>query len=199
MKKTFTQFAIWGLLLTLSVVQSNAQTILVNPTGDGGFETGATFAANGWTAVNGAQANAWYVGALGQNGGTNGAYVSNDAGVTNAYNITSTAVTHFYRDVTIPAGQTVLSIAFDFKGVGELLSGTFYDFIRVSVTPTTVVPVAGTALSTTFQVGGNFNNVATFTSGSGGVAVTPGTTVRVVFSWINDSSGGGSAGALDNI
>ena len=53
---------IYFLLLTvLSAAISNAQTTLISPTGDGGFENGATFLANGWTVVNGAT-NQWFVG-----------------------------------------------------------------------------------------------------------------------------------------
>lgn len=37
-----------GLLLNSAV----AQTVLISPTGDGGFENGATFEANGWTVIN---------------------------------------------------------------------------------------------------------------------------------------------------
>jgi hypothetical protein len=42
MKKIY----LW-LLLVCSVATISAQTTLISPSGDGGFETGSTFAANG--------------------------------------------------------------------------------------------------------------------------------------------------------
>jgi hypothetical protein len=202
MKRTFTLLNLLGIFMTLFLVQMKAQTTLVSPTGDGGFETGSTFTANGWTVVNGTQTNQWFVGPLGQNGGTNGAYISNDvAGATNSYLETIASTTHFYRDVTIPAGQTILTISFDVKGIGELFSGTVYDYVGVSVVPTTTVPVAGTTLPAANLVGFYWAK-PTYTAATVGAAVTPGTTVRVVFTWRNDGSGTNGvtpAGGLDNI
>lgn len=58
------------LLLVLSITVQG-QTTLISPTGDGGFENGATFAANGWTVENytGTNTNAWYVGAVSPSAG----------------------------------------------------------------------------------------------------------------------------------
>ena len=70
-----------GLLLNSAV----AQTVLISPSGDGGFENGPTFEANGWTVINSSPlgtlgtpgANTWHVGnAAGASSGTAGAYVS---------------------------------------------------------------------------------------------------------------------------
>jgi hypothetical protein len=199
MKKMFTKLAMWSIFMSLFILQTNAQTVLVSPTGDGGFENGSTFAANGWTVVNGTptQPNAWYVGAAGQNGGTNGAYISGDGGATNSYDIVAPSVVHFYRDVTIPAGQTLLTTSFNFKGVGE----STIDRIRVYVAPTTFVPQAGAEILTGIaQIGGNFNGSATFTNGSAAISLLEGLTVRVIYTWANDfSTGTQPAGALDNI
>jgi hypothetical protein len=203
MKRTFTLLNLLGIFMTLFIVQTNAQ-VLVSPTGDGGFETGSTFAANGWTVVNGTQTNQWYVGPVGQNGGTNGAYVSKDGGVTNTYNEGVAQATHFYRDVTIPAGQTIMSISFDFRGIGEVSTSglTIYDYVSVSVVPTTTVPVAGTALPVANRLGQFYGKTA-YSATTVGVAVAGGTTVRVVFSWVNDGSDPipniPPAGGLDNI
>ena len=43
------------------------QTELISSTGDGGFETGSTFAANGWTALNNNNNRGWFCG-TGQSG-----------------------------------------------------------------------------------------------------------------------------------
>jgi hypothetical protein len=200
MKRTFTLLNLLGIFMTLFIVQTKAQ-VLVSPTGDGGFETGSTFAANGWTVVNGTQTNQWYVGPVGQNGGTNGAYISNDAGVTNTYTAAGSQVTHFYRDVTIPAGQTIMSISFDVRGIGEFYLGSPVDYVGVYVVPTTTVPVAGTAVAAANRVGLYYGKTA-YSASTAGVGVTGGTTVRVVFSWVNDVSdtdGATPAGGLDNI
>ncbi|NDC93460.1 MAG: hypothetical protein EB087_07095, partial [Flavobacteriales bacterium] len=94
-----------GLLLNSAV----AQTVLINPSGDGGFENGATFAANGWTVINSSPlgtattqgANTWHVGnAAGASAGTSGAYVSSTGGATWGYNSASATTSSFYRDVT---------------------------------------------------------------------------------------------------
>ncbi len=47
----------FGLMLS----QAQAQTVLISPTGDGGFENGATFGANGWTLSNSTN-NPWVLG-----------------------------------------------------------------------------------------------------------------------------------------
>jgi len=39
------------LLVWLALGMIWADTVLLSPTGDGGFESGSNFAANGWTTV----------------------------------------------------------------------------------------------------------------------------------------------------
>jgi hypothetical protein len=73
--------ATFALLICLLYFNgSKAQTNLLSPTGDGGFETGTTFAANGWTVVN-AAGNLWDIGTVAtQYAGSRGTYVANPAG-----------------------------------------------------------------------------------------------------------------------
>ncbi|MDO7845442.1 T9SS type A sorting domain-containing protein [Hymenobacter sp. M29] len=167
-------------------------------------------ATNSFTIVNGTQTNQWYVGTPGGNGpttaGTKAAFISNDAGVTNAYTITATtpvatSVVHLYRDVTFPAGQSIVDLGFDWKAGGE----STYDYIQVFLVPTTVTPVAGTQLVSgtagAVQLGTNLNLQTAFGRTTfqlpGNVA---GTTQRVVFTWRNDNSGGVQPPAtIDNI
>jgi len=40
-----------ALLSVLAISALSAQTTLINPTGNGGFESGTTFAENGWTRI----------------------------------------------------------------------------------------------------------------------------------------------------
>jgi len=57
-------FAVLMFLMLLgSINYSYGQTLLIDPAGAGGFESGSTFPANGWTVVNGtpSQTNYWMV------------------------------------------------------------------------------------------------------------------------------------------
>ncbi|MEI6851500.1 MAG: fibronectin type III domain-containing protein, partial [Bacteroidota bacterium] len=169
-----------------------AQTILISPTGVGGFESGSDFTSNGWTTVNDAT-NKWFVGTVSTpSAGTNAAFISNDNGVTYAYTIAGTQVSYFYRDITVPAGETTITLSFKWKNNGE--AGA-YDRVFVYTAPTTSIPVAnsttvtgstditGTAtylvLQTTYQT-------ATYTL----PAALAGTTFRLIFGYKNDISGG---------
>jgi len=196
MKRNATIAAFMFTLMLVFTTSVWAQTVLISPTGDGGFENGATFAANGWTVVNDVT-NQWAVGTATFNGGVNGAYVSNDAGVTNAYTITLTQVSHFYRDVTFPAGENFILLKFDWKGQGE----STFDRMRIYLVPTSTTPVAATEL-TSGQIGAtNYSLQATYASVTVQVpASAAGTTQRLVISWRNDGSiGTQPPAAIDNI
>jgi hypothetical protein len=191
MKRIFTTwllFAITGIL--------HAQTTLVSGTGAGGFESGTTFAANGWTEVNGAQTNKWYVGTAATGyAGARCAYVGT-AATNNTYTISNSSVVHFYRDIAFPAGQPNITLAFRWKGYGE--SG--YDRMRVFLVPVATALTAGTQLFSG-QVGGDFNLNSNWQSASLSLPCTAaGTTMRLVFTWINDASiGTNPPAAIDNI
>ncbi|MBF9221068.1 beta strand repeat-containing protein [Hymenobacter ruricola] len=185
-----------GLLL-LSSLGARAQTIVFSETFEG--------TTNSFTAVNGTQPNQWVVGTAGGNGpttaGTKSAFISNDAGATNAYTLGTASVTHFYRDVTFPAGEGAVLLSFDWQAGGE---GTV-DFLQVFVVPSTVTPAAGSALvngtAGALQIGDNLNFQATFGRTSLPVpASVAGTTQRLVFTWRNDLGGGTQPPvALDNV
>jgi len=179
-------------------------TTLVSPTGDGGFESGATFAANNWTVVNDA-ANTWQVGAASTAfAGSRAGFVSSDSGATWSYAITSTSTSHFYRDITVPAGSSNINLSFQWKGSGE--SG--WDRLLVYTAPTSLTPVLGVPASNSSTLTGatlvftqpSFAQ-STYTSASVSLpASLVGTTFRLIFTWQNDSSFGTSPGAsIDNI
>lgn len=176
----------------------HAQTVLVSPTGAGGFESGTTFAANGWTEVqNGtAAASKWYVGAPGMNAGTRGAFISSDGGTSNIYVVGVARVQHFYRDIAFPAGQTNITLSFNWKGVAE----SCCDYVRVHLVPTTTTPAAGTLL-TTGLITGNLNSQATWQTVTTQLPCTAaGTTMRLVFTFRCDGSlGTQPPPAVDNI
>ena len=149
-----------------------------------------------WTIINGSQANKWIQGPAVNNGGSQAMYITNDLGVTNAYDNTTTSIVHFYKDVIFPVGSSCISLSFDWKNVGE----SSFDYLRVFGVSTTVTPVAGTAL-VTGQVGTDYQGSSTWQT----VNITlpssyAGTTKRLVFSWRNDGSGGSNPpAAVDNV
>ncbi|MDD3606739.1 MAG: choice-of-anchor J domain-containing protein, partial [Candidatus Cloacimonas acidaminovorans] len=151
-----------------------------------------------WTIVNGTQTNQWYVGTATYYAGSKSAYISNDNGVSNAYNISnSTSVVHLYRDIAFPAGALEYNLSFMFKCGGE--SG--YDGLKVFLVNTSTIPAAGTQL-TTGQIGNTWYNLTTnWTEKTITINnAVAGTTKRLVFSWINDGSGGTQPpAAIDNI
>lgn len=196
MKKIFTLICLSSCCLISSL---KAQTTLLSPTvNNGGFESGST----GWTIVNGngpsAQTNKWHIGNTSSCTGSNGAYIGTGSN-NNNYNNGSASVSHLYRDITFPAGQTQITLSFDYKGNGE---GS-YDYLTVHVVPTTTNPVAGTAL-TTGQVGASeYGMVGTTCSSSSSINLSgtyAGTTQRLVFTWRNDGViGTNPAITIDNV
>ncbi len=197
-----------AFFVILSVL-GNSQTILINPTAEGGFESGATFAANGWTVDNGAAVNQWYLGTVPAGFTTNSAYISNDGGISNAFTNTSPSVVHFYRDVTFPAGETFMQLTFDWMALGE--SG-FWDAMIVSVAPTTFTPVASTTSLGTgvlaapaVEIGRfwNFGTIQTAIINLSPAVIgncSASVTVRLIFTWKSDTSGGLNPPAVvDNI
>ncbi len=199
----------YGIFLLSSFVFNSisAQTTLINPTGNGGFENGASFLANGWTVVNDANAasNNWYVGNVpGAFAGTNAGYISNSSGTTWAYDPAIAATTHFYRDVTVPANESVITLSFQWKGNGE--SG--WDRLLIYAAPVTTTPFSGYPASSTSAYPGatllyTQANAAQATYTNATVTLPSslaGTTFRLIFTWQNDNSFGTSPGiAIDNI
>jgi len=212
--------ALLGAGLAL-VGTSNAQTTIISASGDGGFQTGGTFALNNWTLVNGtptATQNQWIIGPAATSGVGSGntAYITNNTG-TSAYaysNGSAQYIVHFYRDVTFPAGETAISLNFDWRGVGET---TAFDGLQVSLASTSTTPVASaTAPSGSVSgpivagatVVGNilYFNQATATNTTisipGSVAgnCSSANTLRLIFTFRMDGSVGTSpATAIDNI
>jgi hypothetical protein len=203
-KSFFLSLAVAASLLMFSAQSSLHATTLIDPAGDGGFETGTTFPLNGWTVVN-HTTNTWQVGtAATPFAGVRSTFVSNDGGTTSAYTTTVSQTSHFYRDVAVPVGETSITLTFQWKGNGE--SG--FDRLLIYTAPTSVTPVAGTPASSSTTLTGatlvftqpTFAQ-ATYTSATVTLpASLAGTTFRLIFTWQNDSSGGVSPGqSVDNI
>ncbi|MBK6776236.1 MAG: hypothetical protein IPG74_10480 [Flavobacteriales bacterium] len=172
------------LVSTLLMPSASAQTTLVSPTGNGGFENGVDFTSNGWTAANGAssQLTVGILNTPGPSAGLNAAYSTN-AGVWNGVNTLN--VNHFYRDIAFPPGETLIVLQFKYKV--SVVDATF-DFLRVFLVPTTTTPVAGTQLGSG-QIGANFETALTYANQTLVIpASAAGTTQRLVFQWRTDAA-----------
>lgn len=123
---------------------AQAQTVVLNPATHGGFEVGTgSLTDNGWTQVSAASNDTWYTGTgLTANGysfpsTTRCAYISKDAGGTTwSYQTTvSPNAAHIYRDVTVPAGETQVTLSFKYQ-----LLGTNNTKLMVYVCPNNAIP-----------------------------------------------------------
>ncbi len=156
----------------------------------------------GFTLLNGSQTNKWSVGTATHNGGTKSMYVSNDNGGSNAYTTSSASVVHSYRDILMPATLGQIYFSFDWKVLGE----NNQDYLRVWIVPSTYNPTPGTQITGgggRTQLGANFSGQTAWQN-YGQVVNAPPTwqnqTMRVVFEWRNDASGGAQPpAAIDNI
>ena len=207
----FLGVALFALLAVGNI--SFGQTIIINPATDGSFE-GADFAAGGWTALNNANGGGSWVQSTAATAGftgTKSAYISNDETASpppHAYNITGVRTSALYKDVTIPAGESSISLSFKWVGIGE--SG--YDRLQVWAVPTDYTPLNANASMTTtgvaptgrVQLGtgvAGYHSSATWTTANIIVpAAYAGTSFRLVFQWRNDASGGSNPPiAIDDV
>ena len=188
------------LLTVLCFGILQAQTTLISPTGDGGFENGTTFIASGWQLSNSVN-NPWAIGGVNTTAPFSGrsAYPSLDNGVTSSYNVLNPCQNYFWRDVTVPAGETKIILTFNWIGQGE----SSWDIVQVFTAPTTATPVgaathpgSGTSNVPTSIAGATFViNTAPGTTGVQTITVTlpaslAGTTFRLIFLWKSDTSTG---------
>jgi trimeric autotransporter adhesin len=194
--------------LLLSIL-AFGQTVIINPAGDGGFENGTTFAANGWTVENGTANHKWFLGTV-PGFSSRAAYISNSpTGATWTFTNTINSVSHFYRDVTIPAGETDVTLAFKWIALGEPGS---WDAIMVSVAPTTYTPVADATNLATGGLAAPATTIAQFWNqttmqtatvkipASALPSCTGPNTIRLIFTWKNDDLDGvDPPGAVDSI
>jgi len=208
-------FLILSFLFPISILIS--QTILIDPTGDGGFETGATFAANNWTSVNTATANGsqWFITSTSLTNGSytfapttsRAAFISNNGGTNWRYNTSAAAASsHIYKDVTFPSGETKINLSFRYN-VGP--AEATWDEMYVYLCPQTLTPLANSPSSSTTTVTwtgtgtatllGTFRNLVAGAGSNSGNINIPGSVagntggnspMRLVFTWKNDGGGG---------
>ncbi len=81
-----------------------------------------------WTLINDSVVNAWHIGNA-VYAGTEGKalYISNDNGVTNAYNNSEPGTVFASRDITLDTNYREYALTFDYKGVGESTN----DYLKV--------------------------------------------------------------------
>jgi len=177
----------------------NAQNILIDPFIEGGFEQQGGLLGNGWSVEN-SNINAWFSGNVaGANSGNNSVFISNTSGNSFGYDISLYQTSHFYRDVTIPSGHSIINLRFNYKSLGE----EFFDRLMVywapiSVTPSVNIP----ASSDTLFPGANLlfkanSNISTYQSVNLLLPSTlAGKSFRLIFTWQNDDSGGDSNSSI---
>jgi gliding motility-associated-like protein len=190
-KRTWVSF-VTVLIALFAIAFVHGQTTLVSPTGDGGFENGTTLAANNWIGVNSAQS--FFVGSTTPASlGVNCAYTSTVSSSWTAGS--SSSVSHIYRDITIPPGETILTINLKYK-ISAVDAG--FDFIKVHVVPTSTLPVAGTQL-TTGQLGANIDGTTSYATYNFSSNVVSGSTQRIIISYRSDGVTPHGAAAIDEI
>jgi gliding motility-associated-like protein len=185
-------FSIWSGPFTFTMPQVATPLNFID-----GFET-----LTGWTLNNGTQTNKWAVGTGINNGGTHALYVTDTNGGTNTYNTTATSVVQAYKDFVIPAGATQLDLTFDWRSLGE----TGNDYFRVWTVPTTFNPTSGTQITAVvnsrIKIGNDLTANSNFTTQNYTLNATPyaGSTVRLVFEWVNNNvTGNQPPAAIDNV
>jgi hypothetical protein len=162
------------------------------------FESGS-FLTNSWIVVNSSGLpNKWQIGTATAQTGSYSAYISNNLGVSNAYTSTSGAtVVWFYRDILIAPD---VSLSFYYKLIGE----SIFDTGRIIIDPNrTLTPSAGSDITGVPSGGINtllMNSLNVWTNKTINLSAYSGTTIRIIFGWKNDTSGGLQPPiAIDNI
>jgi hypothetical protein len=158
----------------------------------------------GWELINGTITNAWAWGTAANNGGSNGLYISNDGGTTNAYTHSAAMV---YATKLLNFTEGKYEFAYNWMANGE----STWDFLRVALVPASVTLTAGTSLPSGFSAtalpsgwialdgGGKLNLVTDWQNQSVAVNVPAGN-YYMVLAWRNDGSGGTNPpAAVDNV
>ncbi|MCX7954305.1 MAG: fibronectin type III domain-containing protein [Bacteroidales bacterium] len=138
----------------------------------------------GWTVVNGNQTNKWCVGTATFFSPDSAAYISNNNGISNQYNVSSASVVHLYKDIQFNDALE-FAIIFNWKGQGE----STYDYMRVFLQDQSFIPQEG-VLPSTGQIGKQYYNLSN-TWKTDTIFLTSNVTntiKRLIFTWRNDGS-----------
>lgn len=152
-----------------------------------------------WTRVNGNQINKWFIGGAVNHGGDSSLYISNNNGVTNAYNNTAGSTVWAYRDIQFSEGDE-FSLSFDYRVNGDYYYE--YDYMIVYlVSPVESFDAGSTIIHEAAEFGPYFGDTV-WTSVNIVLDNTyTNTTQRLLFMWHNSSYGYGynPPAAVDNI
>ena len=154
MTKNYTRNLVCLLFVLTALVSfnSNAQTTLINPLGDGGFNNGNTFAANGWTVANqGVNPSKWVVGT-----GVSATTTASAASVTSA----ATSITLTAGNPNIYPGMLVTATG------GVLATNTYVSAISGTALTLTNATILSSASPVTFTFGFGANGGAVGSSAS---------------------------------
>ncbi|MCL2065384.1 MAG: T9SS type A sorting domain-containing protein [Candidatus Cloacimonetes bacterium] len=187
------------LLLLLTVIGTLSAERIVLFFDD--FENGS----GNWTFVNGAAVNKWHIGNATSFEGSNALYISNDNGVSNAYNVNSYSFVHAYTDILLPRHAGDIRVNFSFKGMGEY----GFDVFDVYIVPEDFIPEASNGwetqyISSSYLIGEYICEQPEWTTytldGHEWIYTHEDTTYRFLFVWKNDNSiGVQPPAAIDNV
>lgn len=196
-----TDLKIWRLIFFLLVTSANLHLIKAQAAGTLPYtdDLESQVQRDGWIAVNGSQTNKWYKGTHGNPVSSNELYVSN--GTDNNYSGTASTV-HIYREIAIPSTVAQVSINYAYRVKGNATS-----FFNVWLVPSTFTPIAGTKITpdptriliTDKQTSNGAWQDAPGLAKTANVSTFAGTTMRLVFEWINGTAVNNTATAIDKI
>ncbi|MDO4190381.1 MAG: choice-of-anchor J domain-containing protein [Bacteroidales bacterium] len=157
-----------------------------------------------WAPI-GTAVNSWYCGTATGYGDSTAMYISNDGGLTNAYNESSTSYAYAYRTFRFTPGR--YAITYNWKGVGD---NNKYDFMRAFLVPDNVTLTPGdngigymTSPSSAWipiDGGEGLCGETNWQSMDLSLNITDTTVYNVVFYWYNNSySIGNPPAAIDNL
>lgn len=147
----------------------------------------------------GTDTSTFFVGSGTFNTGGNSLYISDDSGVTNNFDETITSDSHAYIDFDL-TGFTTATLTFDYKYTADKVGEIYYDYgafrggVGIAAPVDSVVYTGGTELVAKTE------SATDWTSESIDLTAHVGSTYRLVISWHNDGSSGGTGGlAVDFI
>lgn len=159
----------------------------LSPSGDGGFQTGTSFAANGWTVANDGKENDWVLGMNAEGRTTSRtAYISEDGGATHSYDNEAGSDITFYRTVDLSSFTTSDLVKLEFEWTGWCNDGV-WDVLNVYVNNNKLDA-------------NDLHNQMTWTKTIYDISTYAGTSVELKFRWvIGTFAGENHPHAVDNI
>ena len=157
------------------------------------FETSESLA---WTLINGNKVNKWHIGTAINNGGSSALYISNNNGISHAYNNTNESDVYAIRKIRLTESG-LCTIAFSWICNGE----DTFDYLRAYLAPGDAVINAGTEAATSdwIALGGQNDGATSWRDYTIELELEAGD-YQLVFYWTNDGSGGSNPpAAIDNV